>query len=124
MGPLEIDGTGKAGLATGGKTKTLFIAIARHAARVAGLSAAQKAPCGPERGRRRRNRACGVDATLAAVTRSAKPGAAAALAFYDFVALLQQPLALAVFALLLLLDVGAFVVGHESLQTSAPQWRT
>jgi hypothetical protein len=48
------------------------------------------------------------------------PGAAAALAFYDLVALLQQPLALAILALLFFLDVGAFIVGHESLLTSAP----
>jgi hypothetical protein len=41
---------------------------------------------------------------------------AAALAFYDLVALLEQALALAIFALLLLLDVGAFFVGHEELQ--------
>jgi len=41
---------------------------------------------------------------------------AAALAFYDLVALLEQALALAIPALLLLLDVGAFFVGHEQLQ--------
>jgi hypothetical protein len=41
---------------------------------------------------------------------------AAALAFYDLVALLEQALALAILALLLLLDVGAFFVGHRELQ--------
>src|SRR6266576_918333 len=41
---------------------------------------------------------------------------AAALAFYDLVALLEQALALAIFALPLLLDVGPFFVGHEDLQ--------
>jgi hypothetical protein len=38
------------------------------------------------------------------------------LAFDDLVALLQQALALAILALLLLLDVGAFFVGHDILQ--------
>src|SRR3979490_2841320 len=47
----------------------------------------------------------------------AKPCPAAALAFYHFVALLQQALALAILALLLLLDVGAFFIGHHDLQT-------
>jgi hypothetical protein len=51
----------------------------------------------------------------------AKPRSAAALAFYHFVALLQQALAFAILALLFLLDVGAFFVGHDSLQTSAPE---
>jgi hypothetical protein len=51
----------------------------------------------------------------------AKPCPAAALAFYHFVALLQQALALAILALLFLLDVGAFFIGHDSLQTSAPE---
>jgi hypothetical protein len=45
-----------------------------------------------------------------------KSGPAAALAFYDLVALLEQALALAILAPLLLLDVGAFFVGHEELQ--------
>jgi hypothetical protein len=45
-----------------------------------------------------------------------KSSPTAALAFYDLVALLQQALALAILALLLLLDVGAFFVGHEELQ--------
>jgi hypothetical protein len=44
---------------------------------------------------------------------------AAALAFYDLVTLLQQALALAILALLLLLDVGAFFVGHAELQAFA-----
>jgi hypothetical protein len=44
---------------------------------------------------------------------------AAALAFYHLVALLHQALALAILALLLILDVGAFFIGHDSLQTSA-----
>jgi hypothetical protein len=51
----------------------------------------------------------------------AKPGSATALAFYHFVAFLQQPLAFAILALLFLLDVGAFFIGHDSLQTSAPE---
>jgi hypothetical protein len=51
----------------------------------------------------------------------AKPRSAAALAFYHLVALLEQALALAILALLLLLDVGAFFIGHDSLQTSAPE---
>jgi hypothetical protein len=49
---------------------------------------------------------------------SPQPGPAAALAFYDLVALLQQALALTILALLLFLDVGAFFTGHESLQTT------
>src|ERR1700738_3133104 len=54
----------------------------------------------------------------AALVRVRSPHArpAAALAFYDLVALLEQALALAILALLLLLDVGAFFVGHEELQ--------
>ena len=40
---------------------------------------------------------------------------AAALALYDLVALLQQALALAILALLLLLDVGALIIGHGIL---------
>ena len=39
----------------------------------------------------------------------------AALALHHLVALLQQALALAILALLLLLDVGAFFIGHASL---------
>src|ERR1700676_2574601 len=50
----------------------------------------------------------------------AHPGPAAALAFDHSVALLEQSLALAVLALLLLLDVGAFRIGHDRLQTSTP----
>jgi hypothetical protein len=46
-----------------------------------------------------------------------KPRPAAALAFDDLVALLQKALALAILALLLLLDVGTFVIGHDSLQS-------
>jgi hypothetical protein len=42
-------------------------------------------------------------------------GPLAALAFYDLVALLQQALALAILAFLLLLDVGAFFIGHDNL---------
>src|SRR5229473_5402936 len=52
---------------------------------------------------------------------SAQPGPAAALAFDHFVALLQQALALAVLALLLLLDVGTFFIGHLELQTMLSQ---
>ena len=40
---------------------------------------------------------------------------AAALALDHLVALLQQALALAILAFLLLLDVGAFFVGHDIL---------
>jgi hypothetical protein len=40
---------------------------------------------------------------------------AAALAFHHLVALLEQALALAVLALPLLLDVGAFFIGHDIL---------
>jgi hypothetical protein len=43
---------------------------------------------------------------------SPQPRPAAALAFDDLVAFLQQALALAILALLLFLDVGAFFVGH------------
>jgi hypothetical protein len=42
----------------------------------------------------------------------------AALAFDHPVALLQQALALAIFAFLLLLDVGAFFIGHDNLPAS------
>jgi hypothetical protein len=45
---------------------------------------------------------------------SPQPGAAATLAFYHLVALLQETLAFAVLALLFLLDVGTFVIGHDS----------
>src|SRR5471030_1196031 len=48
---------------------------------------------------------------------SAQPRPAAALAFDNLVALLQQALALAILALLLLLDVGTFFIGHHDLQT-------
>jgi hypothetical protein len=47
--------------------------------------------------------------------KSPQPGPAAALAFYDLVALLEQALAFAILALLLLLDVGAFLIGHAIL---------
>jgi hypothetical protein len=43
---------------------------------------------------------------------------ATALALYDLVALLQQALALAILALLLLLDVGAFLTCHDVLRTA------
>jgi hypothetical protein len=49
----------------------------------------------------------------------AQPGAAAALAFHHLVTLLQQTLALAILALLLLLDVGAFLAGHGILRSDA-----
>jgi hypothetical protein len=45
------------------------------------------------------------------------PGPAAALALDHFVTLFQQALALAIFAFLLLLDVGTFCIGHDDLQT-------
>jgi hypothetical protein len=57
--------------------------------------------------------------TVASIDREtplSKSRPAAALAFYDLVALLEQALALAILALLLLLDVGAFFVGHDELQ--------
>jgi hypothetical protein len=50
----------------------------------------------------------------------ANAGAAAALAFYNFVALLQEALALAILALLLLLDVGTFLACHDVLHPVAP----
>jgi hypothetical protein len=43
---------------------------------------------------------------------------ATALALYDLVALLQQALALAILALLLLFDVGAFLACHDLLQAA------
>jgi hypothetical protein len=42
----------------------------------------------------------------------------AALALDDLIALLQQALALAVLAFLLLLDVGAFFISHDNLPAS------
>jgi hypothetical protein len=42
-----------------------------------------------------------------------QPGAAAALAFHHLVALFQETLAFAILALLLFLDVGTFVIGHD-----------
>jgi hypothetical protein len=42
----------------------------------------------------------------------------ATLALDDLVALLQQALALAILAFLLLLDVGAFFIGHDNLPAS------
>jgi hypothetical protein len=53
--------------------------------------------------------------------RSPYPGPAAALALYHFVTFFQQALALAIFAFLLLLDVGAFCIGHDDLQTMMPR---
>jgi hypothetical protein len=46
------------------------------------------------------------------------PGPLATLALDDPVALLQQALALAILAFLLLLDVGAFFIGHDNLPAS------
>jgi hypothetical protein len=43
---------------------------------------------------------------------SPQPGALAALALHHLIALLDQALALAILAFLLLLDVGAFLIGH------------
>jgi hypothetical protein len=51
----------------------------------------------------------------------AKPGPAAALAFYHLVALLQQALALAILAFLLFLDVGTFLARHDVLQAAIKQ---
>jgi hypothetical protein len=45
-------------------------------------------------------------------------GPLAALALHHPVALLQQALALAILAFLLLLDVGAFFIGHDNLPAS------
>jgi hypothetical protein len=53
--------------------------------------------------------------------RSPYPGPAAALALDHLVALFQQALALAILAFLLLLDVGAFCIGHDDLQTMMPR---
>src|SRR4051794_3992050 len=47
--------------------------------------------------------------------RSAHASALAPLAFDDIVALFYQTLALAILALLLLLDVGTFFIGHDVL---------
>src|ERR1700730_3890330 len=58
-----------------------------------------------------------MDARASPKQPSAQPRPAAALAFDHFVALLQQALALAVLALLLLLDIGTFFIGHHDLQT-------
>jgi hypothetical protein len=57
----------------------------------------------------------------ARITGSTHPGAAAALAFDDLVALLEQALALAILALLLFLDVGTFLACHDVLQTAIKQ---
>jgi hypothetical protein len=54
----------------------------------------------------------------AAGRHSPHAGPLAALAFYDLVALLQQALALAILAFLLLLDVGALFIGHANLPAS------
>jgi hypothetical protein len=48
---------------------------------------------------------------------SPQAGPLATLAFDDPVALLQQALALAILALLLLLDVRALFIGHDNLQS-------
>jgi hypothetical protein len=89
---LKIGNNGKAGLAAPrGENKTLFIANAPRAARVARADAKN--------------------------TGSAQAGAAAALALDHLVALLQEALALAVFALLLLLDVGTLLARHDALPT-------
>jgi hypothetical protein len=53
------------------------------------------------------------------VLSSPQPGAFAALAFHDLVALLEQTLALAVLAFLLLLGVRAFFVRHRVLLNPA-----
>jgi hypothetical protein len=54
----------------------------------------------------------------AAGRHSPHAGPLAALAFYDLVALLQQALALAILAFLLLLDVRALFIGHANLPAS------
>jgi hypothetical protein len=60
-------------------------------------------------------RACTIIATCRRDRRARSPhaGPLAALAFDDFVALLQETLALAILAFLLLLDVRAFLIGHD-----------
>jgi hypothetical protein len=55
---------------------------------------------------------------------SPQPRPATTLAFYNFVALLEQPLAFAILALLLLLDVGAFFIGHDVLPAVSACTRT
>src|SRR2546421_456692 len=57
------------------------------------------------------------DEILAPAHGSPHAGAAAALAFDDLVAFLEQSLAFAVLALRPLLDVGAFDVVHEPVQS-------
>jgi hypothetical protein len=60
--------------------------------------------------------------------RSPHPRPATPLTFHHLVALLQQALAFAILALLLLLDVGPFFIGHQFLQTvmsrKPPTYRT
>jgi hypothetical protein len=60
-------------------------------------------------------RACSIIATCQRDRRARSPHARplAALAFDDLVALLQETLALAILAFLLLLDVRAFLIGHD-----------
>jgi predicted GNAT family acetyltransferase len=60
----------------------------------------------------------------AGTARSPQPRSAATLALDDLVALLQQALALAILALLLFLDVGTFLAGHDVLPTDALRWPT
>jgi hypothetical protein len=54
--------------------------------------------------------------------RSPHAGPLAALAFDDFVTLLQETLALAILALLLLLDVRAFFIGHDDPPSETLRW--
>jgi hypothetical protein len=56
-----------------------------------------------------------IHGPAAAGQHSPHAGPLAALAFDDLVALLQQALALAVLAFLLLLDVGALFISHDNL---------
>src|SRR4051812_36374333 len=55
-------------------------------------------------------------------TRSPHAGPLAALAFDHFVALLQETLALAILAFLLLLDVRAFLIGHDDPPGETFRW--
>src|SRR5438552_8255114 len=58
---------------------------------------------------------------VAGVPRSAHAGPLAALAFHHPVALFQEPLTLAILALLLLLDVRALFIGHVLLHANNSQ---
>jgi hypothetical protein len=69
-------------------------------------------------------RACTIIATCRRDCRRRSPhaGPLAALAFDDLVTLLQETLALAILALLLLLDVRAFFIGHDDPPSETLRW--